>query len=132
MMDFRERQRLRRVFYGKTMVLVLIFVLALIVRGSWGMYEKSVEAGQKRDKALGELKVLTTREEELSNDISHLSTERGIEEAIRTKFMVAKEGERVIIVNDSTDNAEVHRVFVPAPKPSTLDRLLGAVGIEGE
>lgn len=43
---------------------------------------------------------LEKEKEKLSTDISKLKTENGVEESIREKFPVAKEGENVIVIVD--------------------------------
>lgn len=130
MLDFRERSRFRRVLYSKPTILVLFVVTILVARGAFGMYQKSEEAIAKRDKAAGELDVLRVREAELRDDIAQLSTERGQEEVIRDRFMVAKEGEKVIIVTDP-EAKKVHTVTVTeGESPQTfVEKIKSAVGV---
>jgi cell division protein FtsB len=100
MLDFRERNQLRRTLYAKPTILILGILTVLIARGAWGMYTKSTEAKAKRDKATTELQELQKYEAQLNQDISTLSTERGQEGEIRDRYMVAREGEKVIVVTD--------------------------------
>ena len=47
---------------------------------------------------MGELSSLEQRDKELSSRIDRLKTDRGLEEEIRKKFNVAKDGEGVVII----------------------------------
>ncbi len=56
--------------------------------------------------SLQNVEELRLRNEELQNKIVRLSTVSGVEEEIRSKFSVAKEGENVVLVIDNkNDNA---------------------------
>lgn len=129
MLDFRERSQLRRAIYAKPTILILALLVVLTMRGAWGMYEKNQEATIKRDKALAELSALKAREKQLSDDITRFSTERGQEEEIRNRFMVAKEGEKVIIVTQPEVETEHTVTVTDAPKPSFIDILKAASGL---
>jgi cell division protein FtsB len=112
MLDFRERSKMRRIVYAKPTILVLALLTLITARSAFGMYQKSKEAIAKRDKATAELQALKSRQEELDQDIARLGSERGQEEEIRDRFMVAKEGENVIIVADPEGTKTRHTVTV--------------------
>ena len=132
MLDFRERSQLRRALYAKPTILLFALLIVLTLRGALGMYEKNNEANIKRDKAIAEMNALKEREGELRDDIARLSTERGQEEAIRNRFMVAKDGEKVIIVT-SPPAPEAHSVTVTdTPRPTFMDKLKAAAGFSGQ
>ncbi len=96
------------------------------------MYLKSEEATTNRDKAVLEANVLSSRESELHADISKLSSDRGQEEEIRNRFMVAKDGEKVIIVSEPDDETS-HTVTVEdnSQTSSLVDKFKKAVGLSG-
>jgi cell division protein FtsB len=110
--------------------MIAALLVVLVLNAVWGMYQKSEEALARRDKATADLKTLMVREEELRQDITRLSNSDGIEAEIRDRFMVAKAGEKVMIIADPTV-AEVHTVTVTDAPTSFLGRMLGAVGFEG-
>jgi cell division protein FtsB len=112
MLDFRERSKMRRIVYAKPTILVLALLTLITARSAFGMYQKSKEAIAKRDKATAELQALKSRQEELDQDIARLGSERGQEEEILDRFMVAKEGENVIIVADPEGTKTTHTVTV--------------------
>ena len=128
MLDFREKTQLRKIVYSKVTLVVFALILFLVARGAWGMYDKSVEASAKRDAAAKQLVDLVAREKELNSDIDHLSTDRGIEEEIRNRFMVAKEGENVIIVSDPANKETPNSITVPDDtlQPSLWQKMFGA------
>ena len=128
MLDFKERSRIRKIIYGKPMIIVIAILFVFIANGAWGMYQKSIEAREKRDNAEERLTKLRIREIELSKDILNLSTDRGVEGEIRDRFMVAKEGESVMIVTDP-EAQKIHTVTVTGDNPSTMERMIGAIGI---
>lgn len=130
-LDWRERTRLRRVIYAKPTIIILALLVALLTRGAWGVYQKSKEAVAKNEKAQDELAGLLAREEELKEDIARLSSAEGIEEEIRERFMVAKEGEKVMIITD-LDKDSVHTVTVDDGPPTFMEKMMGAVGLGGE
>ena len=62
------------------------------------------EAAENKKNILEELGKLKAREDNLTAQVERLSTPEGIEESIREKFRVVKEGEGlIVIVNDKTD-----------------------------
>jgi|SRR3989338_1250401 len=128
MLDFRERSRLRRALYAKPTLILLAIVATGVVHASWSMYQKSKEALVKKEKALSELSELEARQAQLSHDITVLSTERGVEAEIRERFMVAKEGEKVIIISEPQEKAS--RSIVVEERPSFMDKMKAAVGSE--
>lgn len=128
MLDFKQRNRMRRAIYAKPTIIAIALLLALVAHGAWGMYQKSKEAVDKTHVATERLKQLEVREKELSGDILNLSTERGIEGEIRDRFMVAKEGESVMIVADPATE-KVHTVTVADETLGVMQKFLGAVGI---
>ncbi len=134
MLDFRERSKMRRIVYAKPTILVLALLTIITARSAFGMYQKSKEATSKRDKATTELQVLKTRQAELDQDIARLGSERGQEEEIRDRFMVAKEGENVIIVADPEGTKTTHTVTVNEDEDdgSFFNKMKAAVGLSEE
>lgn len=93
-------------------VLVLFFVLLFFVgRAALNTYGKMTESSVRRSQAEAELAELEGRFDELSKKVEYLETEKGIEEEIRTKFNVAREGEKVfVIVGDNNDKEKTVEV----------------------
>ncbi len=126
------RSRVRRMIYSKPSAVLLFALLVLFVRGAWEMYEKSVEAREKRDQATSELTTLEEREAALRTEIGRLSNDRGVEEELRQRFMVAKDGENVIIVRSPDTQEGTQTIVVPLDDRSLKEKLMSAVGLGGQ
>lgn len=129
-LDLKEKTRIRRFVYAKPTILV-VFALALVsLHGAWGMYQKSKDALANRDKAVLEANALKAHESELHADIGKLSSDRGQEEEIRNRFMVAKDGEKVIIVSEPDDEISHSVTVEDTNQTSTLvDKFKNAIGL---
>jgi cell division protein FtsB len=100
MFDFHEKRKIRRVVYSKVFI-GGIFLLTLIIGKS--VYERFTierEMAEKLNERSEELITLEKRAALLDSKVEHLKNERGIEEELRTRFDVAKEGEQVVIIID--------------------------------
>ncbi len=100
MFDFHEKRKIRRVIYSKISIGV-VFIVALVIGVS--VYERFVverEMAVKLDERSGELESLKTRAALLESKVDHLKNERGIEEELRSRFDVVREGEQVVIILD--------------------------------
>lgn len=100
MFDVRERRKFKRILYSKGMLLVLSVVVIFLLGAVWDVYQQSREATGRRLESAAELEELVNRQTALRREIDYLSSDRGIEEEIRNKFEVAKEGEEVLIIVD--------------------------------
>jgi cell division protein FtsB len=98
----KRMENARRVIYILFILLIAIFLVRAVLR----VYEKNSLARSARDERLIELDLLSDRQESLGSEVDSLSTPRGIEEAIRTQFHVAKPGEMTIVLIDPVDEAE--------------------------
>ena len=84
--------------YTIATVLVLCVILFFIARASFGAYQKMRASTEKRHRAEQTQNELQARLDSLSKKVEYLDTERGLEEEIRSKFNVAKEGEEVFVI----------------------------------
>lgn len=122
MFDFHEKRKIRNVLYSKLVLVLLVLVVGLLLYSVFGVFQKERETvvnKTERTKVLSELK---ERERLLDEEINRLSTERGVEGEIRSKFDVAREGERVVIIIDSIDEDVVMTI---KKKPSIWERIKG-------
>jgi len=98
MFDFYERGKIKQWLYSWPSLIVLVITSAFVLHGVWGVYQQERITRINKNQRLTHLNDLERREEALQAEIDQLSTERGIEEEIRQKFEVAKEGEEVIVI----------------------------------
>ena len=88
----------------------MLFVLATFVFG-WsvlGFYQKSRETKENKQLAAATVAGLKAEKGRLSDDIARLETKEGIEENIREKFGLAKEGEGLIVIMDESLSGETN------------------------
>lgn len=112
MRDFSKRRGRAREFLRSLVAMAGAMILAVVaivaLRAAWNMYEKFAEAGVAREAAEGELEKLQRREEEVKATVVRLSSERGIEAAVRERFGVARPSEGEIrIVRDESAQEDV-------------------------
>ena len=80
-------------------VLVLLGILVLIFAWSvFGFMGKMQITRENRKIAEEKLIELEKQKEKLSSDIAKLKTDEGVEESIRAKFGLVKDGEGVIVI----------------------------------
>ncbi|HEY4517974.1 MAG TPA: septum formation initiator family protein [Candidatus Paceibacterota bacterium] len=98
MFDFHERRKLRRYLYSPGVLLVLLVLVVFLARGVWHVYDKERETGLITAQKQAILDELKSREASLTAELDRLKTVRGIEQELREKYEVAKEGEKVIVL----------------------------------
>lgn len=79
-------------------ILVLLFILLIIERGVWRLWQKNKMADANLALSSERLIQLEERKGMLEIKISKLGTARGVEEEIRTNFSVVKPGEKVVSI----------------------------------
>jgi len=85
------------------------------VSATWGVFEKYRETKIKKEAVLTKLRELETHRNAISKEANRLETEHGVEQELREKYNVAKEGEGVIVILDphnikEEDRAEKNKV----------------------
>ena len=100
---FKQKRQLRKRIYSKPVLVLLIIILAFITHGIWGIWKKTKQSKETLEVAQMELDKLKEREEAIEKKIGRLGTETGLEEEIRSKFDVAKEGEKIIVIVDKNE-----------------------------
>ena len=93
---------------GKRLLLVFLFLLvAVAISGVWKAYRKEQESLSLRREAEIQLADITKRKLQLEGDITKLNTPRGMEDALREQYLLAKSGENLIIIVDSPTPAPI-------------------------
>ncbi len=98
MFDFYEKRKIKQWLYSWPFIVILIIISVFLIHGVWGVYQQERLTRINKSQRLEYLKGLKTREDALQKEINHLNTKRGMEEEIRQKFEVAKNGEKVIVI----------------------------------
>lgn len=98
MFDFQEKRRIRSLVYSKVTVGILLALTLMLSVSVYERYSVEREMAEKRDAKAEELKDLEERKVMLEGKVEHLKESRGVEEELRSRFDVAKEGEKVIVI----------------------------------
>ncbi len=100
-MVLRSRQKMwHKIAFSWVTILSLVFVVFILTKGVFGMYQKNVRASERAQDALTELAKVEKREASLNKNLGHIKTSRGVEEELRRKFDVAREGEHLLVIID--------------------------------
>ncbi len=107
-MEFDEKRKLKRVLYSKPTIVLLVILIVLAARSTWGVYSKAKESEGNYELAEKQLEDLKVRQGNLQAEIDRLSSQSGVEAELRDKFRVAKAGEElaVIVEEEKTAQAE--------------------------
>jgi cell division protein FtsB len=126
MLRAREKYRIRRFLFSKVTLLVLFVLVVVFAKGTWGAYQKSEYAKENRERAEVQLAELTEREDKLEVELQRLETERGLEEEVRQKFDVGREGEHLVVLVDSPQAGTAEK----SESGSLWQRFKGLFGIK--
>ncbi|MAZ40780.1 hypothetical protein CL654_01520 [bacterium] len=96
----RRRKNLKQLFW----VVVLLALIFWAGEGVWGQYKKNRLVDEVYTEANLELTALLEREKELQEELDRLGNARGVEEELRTKFHIAKPGEKTVVIVDAKDS----------------------------
>ena len=98
MRNLGNQNRWRSVLQSSPVLIILFLVVLTFAWSVFGFWGKMSDT--KRNRQIVEAKVAELKKEQLrlSADISKLNTEAGVEDSIREKFGLAKEGEGLIVV----------------------------------
>ena len=92
----------QRFFYSPVGIFFGLIVFVLLLRGGWNIHQKALLAQQRLDQAQTELTDLQHQQVTLTSSISQLSTNEGVEAALREKYHAVKQGESVAVIIDNS------------------------------
>ena len=106
MLEFKHKRKIKKRIYSKFTIVVLSLIVLALFNGVWGIYQKVRTSKQKLDLSKEKYEEVKDRHLAIEEQIHHLNTNSGVEEEVRTKFNMAKEGERVIVLVDENDDSQ--------------------------
>ncbi|MBP6060597.1 MAG: septum formation initiator family protein [Candidatus Pacebacteria bacterium] len=112
MRNFQQKRGWKNIIESKPVLVFLCFLLIFFTWGVVGFTNKMSATRENRQIAENKLVELQKQKDELSANIAKLKTDSGVEEGIREKFGLAKEGEGLIIVVEDKNKIET---IVPKP-----------------
>ena len=106
MIDFQQKRQIRKIFYSRVTLVLLLIIVVFMVKQVYDIYEKEVVSKNNLDLVVKKYDGLKSREKMLSSEIDKLKTKEGLEEEIRDKFDVEKPGEQTVVIVDSVDTRQ--------------------------
>ena len=100
MLEFQKKKKIKNMIYSKLALILILFILFLFVKATASFYQKEVESRNRKERAQNELLELQKRKENLENKINRLDSSVGVEEELRQRFDLVKEGEQTILLGD--------------------------------
>ena len=107
MFDFHEKRKIRGILYSKLTIGALFLLAGLLSFSVYDRYIVAKEMERKLDLKQVELDALRARASALEAKVRFLGEERGVEEELRSRFDVVREGEQAVILIDSSERASV-------------------------
>ena len=98
MIGFQEKKKIRSVIYSKLFLLVLLLILIWLIFSIFVIYKKYRVSREGADRTAAEVYDLKNRETDLQTKIDNLEKATGVENEIRNKYLMSKEGEKVIVL----------------------------------
>lgn len=105
MLEFQKKRKIRNVFYSKLVLVVILVFLFIFIKATWKFYDKANESRHRKENVEHEMAELVQRKTELEQEIAHLDSSVGMEEELRTRFDLVKEGEETILLVDENKDA---------------------------
>ena len=104
MRNFQEKNKWQKFFESKPALVVLSLFVLFFAWSVFGFWSKMEDTYENKRLAAVRVEELKTEKQKLSGHISKLSTDVGVEETLRTKFGLSKEGEEVIVIIEDENN----------------------------
>jgi cell division protein FtsB len=105
MRDFQQKKRWRNIVESWPVLILLCILLLFFAWGIIGLLGRMQTTRENRKLAENRLTELEKKKEIFSGDVAKLGSQEGIEENIRERFPVVKEGEGLIVVVDDKNKA---------------------------
>ncbi|MSR71273.1 MAG: hypothetical protein EXS50_01185 [Candidatus Taylorbacteria bacterium] len=115
MLEFKEKRKRRKILSSPWLTALLLIIFIFGIQAVWKIYQKEQMSRSNLEQANRELTRLKVRYDTLTSGVNRLKTPAGVEEEIRNKFSVIKEGEQVAIIIDSVTVA-TSTPIAPSPK----------------
>jgi hypothetical protein len=107
MKSFQKKRGFRNIMQSRPVLGLLGILLFIFTFGLIGFMGKMQITIENRKIAENKVTELQAMKDKLSSDISKLKTDSGVEESIRDKFGLAKEGEGEIVIVDDKNTPKI-------------------------
>jgi cell division protein FtsB len=103
MKKFQEKNIWSNIVQSKPVLFLLFILIVGLAWSVYGLMERMKETAKNKEIEDIKISELRERRDKLTSDIASLKTEKGVEENIREKFGLSKDGESVIIIVEDKD-----------------------------
>lgn len=107
MFDFHEKRKIRSFLYSKFVIGGLFLIAVFVSFSAYDRYTIAKEMKIKLEDRRVQLEEVKNRAQVLETKVEYFENDRGIEEELRNRFDVAKEGEQVVVLIDAKEEPEV-------------------------
>lgn len=118
----RSTNVFRKILRSPFTVVILLIICFILVKAAWNIHQKSKITNERLVHANEEIRKLEDRYKVLNTKVVALSTDRGIEAEMRTKYRAVKNGEMVAVIIDGKGAAPT---AAPPEKTSFWKKILG-------
>lgn len=98
----RKHNKIKRFLFSPVVLFILAVITGLVIYSGISLFIKRNDAWAKARNAKNEEAMLVAKKAMLQEKIDSLETPEGVEAAIREKYHLAKEGESLIVITDSS------------------------------
>ena len=123
MIEYQKKRKVRKILYSWPSLLLLAVVAGILVKAAWNVYDKEAASAAYLGEAQGELLKVSDNQQSLSQAVSSLQTEQGMEAEIRRKFAVVKNGEGLAVIVDDEGASSSMASASPAASSATSGSL---------
>ena len=117
MFDFHEKRKIKAWVYSWPMIVVLLIPIGFLSVSVYERYQKERDTKEKRDEQSVKLEALEERASALEAKVEYAKSTEGIEEEIRSRYDVAKEGEQIVIIIDGEEGSNTANVNASRTEP---------------
>ena len=114
MRNFQEKRRLNQIMHSKPVLIILGIMVLIFAYSVFGLVGKMRETINNKKIAEEKIQELQKEKEQLTANINQLKTNQGMEENIREKFGLAKDGEGMVVVVDDKNSPTADTENKPA------------------
>jgi len=101
--DLNKKRSKKSFIYSKFFLLIILVITFFFLKATYNFYTKAKESTQRKETAEKELIYMQERKKKLEEKINSLNSPIGVEEELRNRFDLIKEGENVILIKDETN-----------------------------
>lgn len=106
MAEYQKIKNHKGITHSKATMLVLFLISIVLIAGLFSIIPKERATRENKKQVIDALNLLQNQSSSLAYQIENLKTEAGIEEKIREKYRVVKEGEGLIVIVDEKKSEE--------------------------